>query len=105
MPKKIKKEELPVSDIEALFNEDGIDNKELMSLLITFSKNFCQDNVLALTPLLQDEETADLVKERIFYFELISDILDSVDNLFIEADSVVAKCDKKKGKGKKSKEK
>lgn len=92
-------------DMELLLAENGIDNKVLLSEIIEVLQNFCQDNILALTPLLQTEEENVAVQERICYFSMISKLLGGIAALS-EADVVLSPANKekkKKSSGKKHK--
>ena len=88
------------SDLAALLNEQGIDNKGLLSAVIEELQKFCQDNILTLLPLQEDAR----VQERICCFTTISDILAGVDKL-AKADIVFKVPEKKKKKKKDSKKK
>ncbi|MBR1778340.1 MAG: hypothetical protein IJ752_07145 [Alphaproteobacteria bacterium] len=104
MPKKLKKEKMLDYDLASFLKKEKIDNKELMTSIISIAKNFCQDNILSLSPLLKENKNIDAVQERIFYFELISNLLNSIDKL-IAADVTFITQEKKKATKKKSKEK
>ena len=88
------------NDISTFLTENGIDNKALLSEIIEVLKDFCQDNILALSPL--EENSA--VQERICYFSMISKLLDSIDTLS-QADVVFTMDDNKKTGKKSSKKK
>ena len=82
------------SDMTMFLTENGIDNKTLLSEIIEVLQQFCQDNVLALTPLLQEGTEENVaVQERICYFSVISRLLGSIDTLS-QADVVFTLNDK-----------
>ncbi|MBP3403343.1 MAG: hypothetical protein J6L82_05485 [Alphaproteobacteria bacterium] len=80
-----KKEEKKRNNIEkeqALFLAgEKIDSKELLLNVITTLQKFCDDNILALKPLLDEVEENEAIKERIIHFVTISDLLDSIEQL------------------------
>lgn len=80
-----KKEEKKRNNIEkeqALFLAGKkIDSKELLLNVITTLQKFCDDNILALKPLLDEVEENEAIKERIIHFVTISDLLDSIEQL------------------------
>ena len=88
-------------DMELLLTEEGFDNKALLSEIIEILQNFCQDNILALTPLLQTEEENTAVQERICYFSIISKLLDGIASLS-ETDVVFSPAGKETKKKKKA---
>lgn len=80
-----KKEEKKRNKIEKeqdfLLAGKKIDSKEVLSNIITTLQKFCDDNILALKPLLDEVEDNEVIKERIIHFVTISDILDSLEQL------------------------
>ena len=52
----------------------------LLNVITTLQK-FCDDNILALKPLLDEVEENEAIKERIIHFVTISDLLDSIEQL------------------------
>ena len=80
-----KKEEKKRNNIEkeqALFLAgEKIDSKELLLNVITTLQKFCDDNILALKPLLDEVEENEAIKERIIHFVTISDLSDSIEQL------------------------
>ena len=76
--KKRKKNE---SALESLISEKDLNNSEILADIIAVLKKFCDDNILALRPLLEEVEDNDAIKERIIHFITLSDILDSVEQL------------------------
>lgn len=88
------------NDMKMFLTQNGIDNKTLLSEIIKVLQNFCRDNVLALTPLLQEEtEESTAVQERICCFSVISRLLGSIDTLS-QADVVFTLNNKSTGKKK-----
>lgn len=92
----------PSSDaaLNAFMSENGIDNKELLSSIIAMLQNFCQDNVLSLQPLLQEDELSEGVQERIYCFATISSLLSGIDKLVKANVTFSVKGEKKKSKKK-----
>ena len=80
-----KKEEKKRSEIakeqKYLLAGEKIDNKELLLNIIATLQKFCDDNILALKPLLDEVEDNEAIKERIIHFTTISDLLDSIEQL------------------------
>lgn len=80
-----KKEDKKKDKIETEFDfppvEEEMDSGEILSNVITTLQKFCDDNILALKPLLDEVEDNEAVKERIIHFATISDILDSLEQL------------------------
>lgn len=79
--KEEKKRSKIVKEHKFLFAGEKIDNKELLSNVITTLQKFCDDNILALKPLLDEVEDNEAIKERIIHFVTISDLLDSIEQL------------------------
>ena len=64
-------------------------------------QDFCNDNILALKPLLDEVEDTQAIEERIIHFITISDILESLSDLINLKASDTAKPKKKTVKKKK----
>lgn len=88
------------SDPADLFSPDS---QEELSAVIAALQHFCNDNILALKPLLDEVEDNEAVRDRIINFITISQILDSVEKLASLDLSEFAAMRKKAGKKKKSK--
>ena len=102
MPKNKK---VPANtDLNGFLKELNIDSKELLSAIIEVLQKFCHDNILALYPLSDENAENDPVQERICYFAVISNILDSVNKL-AQADVTFITKEKKKLSKKKDKKK
>ncbi len=100
-----KKEEKKRNNIEkeqAFFLAgEKIDSKELLLNVITTLQKFCDDNILALKPLLDEVEENEAIKERIIHFVTISDLLDSIEQLTSVDLSGISNIKKKPAKKKK----
>lgn len=77
-----KKEEKKIEKVDGFYLAgEKIDNKELLLNIIETLQKFCDDNILALKPLLDEVEDNEAIKERIIHFITISDLLDSIEQL------------------------
>lgn len=79
--KEDKKRKKIESTLESLLSEKDLNNSEILADIIAVLQKFCDDNILALRPLLEEVEDNDAIKERIIHFITLSDILDSVEQL------------------------
>ncbi len=66
---------------ESCFDGMEIDSRETLLAVIDELRDFCNENILALKPLLDEVENNEIIKRRIINFVTISDILDSVEQL------------------------
>lgn len=66
---------------ESCFDGMEIDSRETLLAVIDELHDFCNENILALKPLLDEVEDNEIIKRRIINFVTISDILDSVEQL------------------------
>lgn len=66
---------------ESCFDGMEIDSRETLLAVIDELRDFCNENILALKPLLDEVEDNEIIKRRIINFVTISDILDSVEQL------------------------
>ena len=76
--KEDKKRKKTESALESLISEKDLNNSEILADIIAVLKKFCDDNILALRPLLEEVEDNDAIKERIIHFITLSDILDTI---------------------------
>ena len=66
---------------ETCFDGMEIDSRETLLAVIDELHDFCNENILALKPLLDEVEDNEIIKRRIINFVTMSDILDSVEQL------------------------
>lgn len=83
--------------------EQGISSKDVLQEIIADLQQFCQDNILALYPLLEETEKNAFLEQRISNFIMINGLLNGVNRL-VEAD-VSLTSRKKKSCAKKSNKK
>ena len=76
---KKRKEKLQKILLESNLQE--INSTSSFLLVISSLQEFCDDNILALKPLLDEDEDNEQIKQRIIHFCTISDILDSLEQL------------------------
>ncbi len=76
---KKRKEKLQKILLESNLQE--INSTSSLLLVISSLQEFCDDNILALKPLLDEDEDNEQIKQRIIHFCTISDILDSLEQL------------------------
>ena len=76
---KKRKEKLQKILLESNLQE--INSTSSLLLIISSLQEFCDDNILALKPLLDEDEDNEQIKQRIIHFCTISDILDSLEQL------------------------
>ena len=77
-----KKEEYKIEPKDGFYLAGKkIDNKEVLLNIIETLQEFCNDNILALKPLLDEVEDNEAIKERIIHFITISDLLDTIEEL------------------------
>lgn len=70
----------------SLLKEELFENADKQTVLlntISVLKDFCDENILSLQPILDEDEGNEQVMERVIKFATIADILDSVENLLI----------------------
>ncbi|GEM_PF-2356765 len=77
---------------ETCFDGMEIDSRETLLAVIDELHDFCNENILALKPLLDEVEDNEIIKRRIINFVTMSDILDSVEQL---ADANIETADNK----------
>lgn len=70
----------PLSKMD-LFKD--VDKQAVLLNTISVLKEFCDENILSLQPILDEDENNEQVMERVIKFATIADILDSVENLLI----------------------
>lgn len=66
---------------ETCFDGMEINSRETLLAVIDELHDFCNENILALKPLLDEVEDNEIIKRRIINFVTMSDILDSVEQL------------------------
>ena len=76
---KKRKEKLQKILLESNLQE--INSTSSLLLVISSLQEFCDDNILALKPLLDEDEDNEQIKQRIIHFCTISDIVDSLEQL------------------------